>query len=151
MRKPTLNKTIASVIYGATAVVSLVLGSIYVFRSQFMSYHAEALSTNWEQLDGAIQTLLLALMDVAGAGWLALGTGLLVLIFLPFRNNRKWAGYLIPLLILVFYIPTLLATLSVLNHTPANPPWYGNAIALTSALVGIIIDRPWRYEIANHE
>ncbi len=151
MPKPSLSKTLASVVYGVTAVVSLVLGSIYLFSSQFMPYHAEALSTDWEQLDSATQTLLLALMDVAGAGWLALGTGLLVLIFLPFRNNRKWAGYLIPALILLFYMPTLLATLNVLNQTPANPPWYGNAIALASALVGVIIDRPWRYKIPKHE
>lgn len=136
-------KNAASIIYGITAFVSLILGSIYLFSSQFMPYHADALNTNWAELDSQHQTLLLALMDVAGAGWIALGVVLLALIGIPFRRNEPWAGYVIPLMILIFYVPTLMATLSVLNHTPATPPWYGNAIACASALAGAIIDKPW--------
>lgn len=142
-QRGTKRKNAASIIYGITAIVSLILGSIYLFSSQFMPYHADALSTKWPQLDGEHQTLLLALMDVAGAGWIALGVVLLTLIGIPFRKNEPWAGYVIPLVILVFYVPTLLATLNVLNHTPASPPWYGNAIACASALAGVLIDKPW--------
>ncbi len=139
----TKRKNIASIVYGVTAVVSLILGSIYFFSSQFMPYHADAISTNWAELNTQYQTLLLALMDVAGAGWIALGLALLTLIAIPFRKNEPWAGYVIPLFILVFYVPTLLATLNVLNHTPATPPWYGNAIACASAVAGLFIDKPW--------
>jgi len=45
---------------------------------------------------------------------------------------------------LLFYIPTLLATLSVLRETPASPPWRLNVVACLSVVVGFILDAPWR-------
>ena len=61
------------------AIVSLVLGAIYLFRDSFMPYHAVALSKDWGELDPATQTLLKALLEVAAAGWLALGVLVLLL------------------------------------------------------------------------
>ncbi|KPK11998.1 MAG: hypothetical protein AMJ62_16160 [Myxococcales bacterium SG8_38] len=55
------------------AIVSLVLGTIYLFRDSFMPYHAAALGKSWTELGPATQTLLKALMEVAAGGWLALG------------------------------------------------------------------------------
>jgi hypothetical protein len=49
-------------------------------------------------------------------------------------------------LLVLFYVPNLLATLSVLGQTPASPPWYGNAIALLATAIGLALDRPWRGE-----
>jgi hypothetical protein len=47
-------------------------------------------------------------------------------------------------LFLLFYVPTLLATLAVLEGTPATPPWYGNAIACLATAAGFVADAPWR-------
>jgi hypothetical protein len=126
------------------AIVSLVLGGIYLFRDSFMPYHAAALGKNWNELEPATQTLLKALMEVAAAGWLALGTLVLLLVAFPIRRGERWARFAAPAALLIFYVPTLLATLSVLNETPASPPWRFNVVACVCAVVGFFLDAPWR-------
>jgi hypothetical protein len=104
-----------------------------------MPYHAEALSRGWGEVEPAMQVLILALMKVAGGGWFTVGVVILLLLAFPFRNDRKWAVYALPGVILMFYLPNLWATLLVLQHTPGNPPWQGNVVACLSAVVGFAL------------
>lgn len=134
----------AALMYGVTGIISVVLGSVYVLRDEFMPYHSQALGQPWESLDTATQTLLLALMDVAGAGWAVTGALVCVLVLFPFRAGERWARWVIPAALIILYAPILFATLEVLASTPASPPWYGNAAALTATTIGILLDQPWR-------
>ncbi len=138
-------------LYLIIALISLGLGSTYVFRGSFMPYHGQAVGLEWAEIDGASQTLYLALMDVAGAGWITLGLLTIGLLAWPFRKGEVWSRYLIPLAIFCFYVPTLLATLNVLWATSAATPWYGNATALAAAALAFIIDAPWRTDAARSE
>jgi hypothetical protein len=132
-------KWAAGLSYGITAIVSLILGGIYVLKRSFMPYHAEALSRSWGEVEAATQVLISALMTVAGGGWFTVGVVILLLLAFPFRNDRKWAVYALPAIILLFYLPNLWATLSVLQQTPGTPPWQGNVVACLSAVVGIAL------------
>lgn len=137
-------RIMAALMYGVTGIISVILGSVYVLHDEFMPYHAQALGQAWESLDPATQTLLLALMDVAGAGWAVTGMLVCVLILFPFRAGERWARWTVPGALIALYVPILLATLSVLASTPATPPWYGNATALTATTIGFFLDQPWR-------
>jgi len=88
----TIRGKAAAVSYSIVALVSVVMGSIYLFSSQFMSYHADALGTSWAALEPAEQTLILALMRVSGGGWVAVGIAPAV----PFRQGQAWAVWLLP-------------------------------------------------------
>jgi hypothetical protein len=140
----SLRRKVAATFYVINSLVSVGLGSTYLLRGSFMPYHADALGQSWAEVDPALQTLLGALMDVAGAGWIGIGVATLVLVAVPMRRGERWGRLLIPALFLIFYVPTLLATLAVLNGTPATPPWYGNATACLATLAGALIDVPWR-------
>jgi hypothetical protein len=131
-------------LYGVNALISIGLGSLYLFRESFMPYHEAALGRGWQEIEPALQVLLGALMDVAGAGWVAVGVAVIFLVAIPVRREERWARLLVPALFLIFYGPTLLATLTVLDRTPASPPWYGNAIACSVSVLALIIDAPWR-------
>jgi hypothetical protein len=63
----------------------------------------------------------------------------LILLAFPFRNDRRWAMYALPTVVLLFYIPNLSATLEVLQDTPRNPPWQGNVFACLSAVIGFAL------------
>jgi hypothetical protein len=134
-----LRKRTAGLTYGITAVVSLVLGGVYAFKQSFMPYHADALSRSWGEVEAANQVLISALMTVSGGGWFTVGVVILIKLVFPFRNDRRWAVYALPVVILLFYIPNLSATLAVLQNTPGNPPWQGNAFACLSAVVGFAL------------
>jgi len=140
----SLRRKIAAVFYAMNALISMGLGSTYLLRGSFMPYHADALGRPWAEVEPALQTLLGALMDVAGAGWIGIGVATLVLVAVPMRRGERWGRLLIPTLFLIFYVPTLLATLVVMEETPATPPWYGNALACLATLAGVGTDAPWR-------
>ena len=131
-----LRKKAAGLSYGITAVVSLMLGGIYLLKQSFMPYHADAIEKSWTAVEPANQVLISALMTIAGGGWFTVGVVLMLLLAFPFRNNRQWVCYAIPAIILLFYIPNLWATLTVVQTTPANPPWQGNIFACLSAIIG---------------
>jgi ABC-type transport system involved in cytochrome c biogenesis permease component len=126
----------AAVSYSIVALISVVMGSIYLFSPQFMPYHAAALGTAWAALEPAEQILILALMRVAGGGWVAVGVALAVLVAVPFRQGQAWTVWLLPLLGLVFYLPNLYATVRVTLDTPATAPWYGNLAGIVALLAG---------------
>lgn len=140
--KLKLRKNISIALYAINAVISLTLGFIYIFRDGFMSYHSAALQQSWDQLEVHLQVLFKALMMVAGAGWVTLSIAIFFILIFAFRLNIKWSGYAVPILILTFYVPTLIATLTVLKSTPSTPPWYGNAIACITTILAYIIYRP---------
>ena len=139
-----LRSRAAAWLYAMTGIISLVLGSIYFFRPTFMPYHAVALGKSWEQLDHATQTLIKALMEVVGGGWLAVGALVLALVAFPIRRGDRWARFTAPAALLLCYVPALLATLSVLRETPASPPWLGTAVLCVAAVLGFLLDAPWR-------
>lgn len=135
---------VAAWIYAAMTIPSFLLGAIYLFRPTFMPYHAVALGKPWAEVDAATRVLIKALMEVAGGGWLALGTLTVLLVAFPLRRGERWARWAVPLSTLVLYVPTLLATLSVLRQTPATPPWYGNLFVCVAAALGLMLDAPWK-------
>ncbi|NEK24843.1 hypothetical protein GV827_20950 [Sulfitobacter sp. JBTF-M27] len=131
-------------LYIITGIVSVTMGAIYLFTPEFMPYHSDAVGRAWQDLQDSEQVLFGALLDVAGAGWISLGVAVIVLAIVPVRRGELWARFLVPVLLVVFYMPTLLATLSVLAQTPGSPPWYGNAFALLATAIALALDRPWR-------
>ncbi len=140
----SLRRRVAAWIYTFIAIPSLALGAIYLFRPTFMPYHAVALGKDWAELDAATQALIKALMEVAGGGWLALGTLLLFLVAFPIRRGERWARWAAPTASLLFYVPTLLATLSVFQQTPASPPWRANLGMCVAAVLAFMLDAPWQ-------
>ena len=132
-------RKIALVLYVLVAVFSLGLGFLYILRKTFLPYHEALLGTRWEDLSLEAQTLLLALMNVAGGGWLALFVFVMALVLYSFRRGEHWARTVIPIGILALYLPTLAATLTV-----PEAPWYGAAAACAAAVIGFILDAPWK-------
>ena len=144
MKDGSLRRKVAAGIYIGIALPSLALGAIYLFRPTFMPYHAVALGKEWVELDTATQALIKALMEVAGGGWLAFGTLMLLLVAFPIRRGERWARWAAPAASLLFYVPTLLATLSVLQQTPASPPWRANLGLCVAAVLAFLLDAPWQ-------
>ena len=140
----SLRRKVAAWIYTSIAIPSLVLGTIYLFSPTFMPYHAVALGKEWAQLDAATQVLIKALMEVAAGGWLALGALMLFLVAFPIRRGERWARWAAPAATLLFYVPTLLATLSVLQHTPASPPWRATLGMCVASVLALLLDAPWQ-------
>jgi hypothetical protein len=135
-------RLIASLLYAVAALATVAIGATYLFRTSFMPYHSAAHGKAWNELDAGSQVLIKGLMEVAAGGEIALGLLVLVLIYLPIRRGERWARFTTPIALLFFYVPALLATLSVHQNTPVSSPWQPLAIACGLVTLGFLIDTP---------
>ena len=131
-------RTVAFCCHLLAALSLLIFALVYLFRSEFMPYHAVAVGQNWAEVDPAFQVLTLALMKVAGGGWLATALAVIILLLIPFRKGARWADWAIPVIGLPASVSSLYVTLYVAHHTPASPPWIAAALGTMLLIVGFI-------------
>ena len=122
------------VLFAVIGIGHIVWGVVYVTADQFMSYHAQALSTRWGTLDSNYQTLFLALIKLAGAGGLVAGVVNLSLVFYFLRNTISSLIWLLPTTALIFQLATNYVVYTVYTFTPGEPP-----LLMVSVVTGILI------------
>jgi len=137
--KPKFLVITLSVLYGLISLLGFIFAYIYLFRSEFMPYHAIAVGKDWADVAPEFQVLILALMRVSGGGWLGVAIGILICLIAFIRTGKSWIHPSILFIGLAGLIPTLLATLLVRNNSPANPPWYAAAIGITIIAITFIL------------
>lgn len=86
-------------------IVSL-FAAAYLKRSDFMPYHGQAVGVPWAEIEPRMQVLLMALIRVVGAGWIALAGAGVMLAWLIFFGGH----FALPQL-LAFQLFCLVATL----------------------------------------
>ena len=144
MRETTqIRMKIAIAIYLILGLVDLVMGFIYLTTDRFLSYHAEAVGIPWREIDSGMQTLILALMKLAGGGWLALGLLTIVLAAGLLIKNHALARWAVPAGTIVFWAASFMATWSVYQATGAQTPWAPSLGAIGMAIIAMTIDAPW--------
>lgn len=130
-------------IYAIAGVVEIGLGATYFSSTQFMSYHAEAVETTWLELDPSIQTLILALMKLAGGSWFALGLFTIVMALAAIRTQSVFVRWSLPAGILIAWSASFAATWGVHQATGAETPWAPSLVMIVFALVAFALDAPW--------
>ena len=101
-----------------------------------MPYHSLALAKSWELVEENTQTLILALMRVAGGGFVATGMAIVILLCIPFQAGESWANYSIFLISLVTSISSCYATFLVASRTPGNPPLWLSLATVVLSIIG---------------
>lgn len=127
---------ISSICYGTVASISLVFGIIYLTRSQFMPYHSLALGKPWSEVEPNIQILILALMRVAGAGFIATAIAVTIILCFPFKAGEQWAIYGLFSICACTSVGSSYATFLVQNQTPGNPPFKLSLGTIILTIVG---------------
>ena len=123
----------------ASAMLLLVFGLVYLFRSEFMPYHADAVAREWSAVEPPYQILILALMRATGGAWLATAVAVVVLLLIPFRQGYKWARWTIPAVGLIVSGSAFYATAHVRQHTSGNPPWMAAMVGMLLSVVGLVV------------
>ncbi len=125
-------------LHGLAAVLTAVMGVVYLARSQIMPYHLEALQTTWEAIEPAYRVLFLAFMKGVGAGYLAAGVALCIAVFGPLRRGARWPLWAAPLVTLICMAPLAGIILYVRANTPAEPPLVFPAVVLGLSAAGVV-------------
>jgi hypothetical protein len=127
----------------------LAMASTFLTATEFFSYHAVASGIEWKNVEPGLQTVLLAVFRVCGAGWLTVAVALLLLLVFPFgKRDEGWSYVAIPLLSLIFWGITFATTMHVATTTPATPPWEGSLICIGVTLLSALLAGLYRKRTA---
>jgi hypothetical protein len=127
---------VAVICFSMVIFIGMVFAFLYLFRRKFMPYHADAVEKSWDELDQRVRVLILALMRVAGGGWMASSLALGIFLILYILEGSQRAPLSMVVTGLAVCIPTLLATLLVKRRTQANPPVFAVVVAMVLLLAG---------------
>ena len=130
---------IAFNIYLVVALAWIAFGIVYISCPSFMPYHRQAVSMPWEALDPGLQVLIQAFMKMAAAGFFVSSLAVLVLLFIPFRRQARWAHRAIPLLGIVWNVLSVYVTSVVAAETGASTPWHVAAAGTVFMITGFIL------------
>ena len=130
-------------IYLVAGAVEIWLGAIYFASKKFMSYHAEAVGSSWQEVDAGVQTLILGLMKLAGGAWFALGFFTIALVLTALKTRSVFARWTLPVGTLVSFSASFAATWSVYRATGASTPWRPSLAMIGIALFAFVVDAPW--------
>jgi hypothetical protein len=130
--------------YALCAAASMVLGAVYILRSEFMPYHSQAVGADWASLPDGTRALIAALMNVLGAAWAVVGVLVLALVAIAYRTGNTLARWAVPAGLAILYGSILIVTLRVEHATGADTLWMMNAFALAVAGASWLVDAPWR-------
>jgi hypothetical protein len=133
------NLKAAFVCYLLTLPIPILFGFIFLFRPEFMPYHAVAVGQSWSEVDPGFQIIILALMRATGGGMLVTACAIGILLFKAFRKGIRWAYWAIPVIGLISTLPKLYATIYVTRSTSASPPWIAAALVTILLMLGYIL------------
>ncbi len=121
------------------ALAMLAIGWAYQFSHEFMPYHAEVIGTQWIDLTDVQQILYIGMMRTEAAGFLATSTALLILLFIPFRQEQPWSISAMTVIGLVEYLPSAIATFNVYKATGASTPWLALIVGMFTLLLAWLL------------
>lgn len=128
---------ISEISYAAVAIISFLFGTLYLFKKRCMPYHIKALDKEWNMIPKEVRVLALALMRVAGGGFIAISISISYLLYS--NANQSSQGNLAILIIgLVGLLPSLWATQYVKKYTKGNPPVLTAYISIGILLLGYL-------------
>jgi hypothetical protein len=133
-------KTISFICYALVGLLGFVFAFIYLFRSEFMPYHAVAVGTEWNTVDDSMKVLILALMRVSGGGWLATSISITILLIARSKFTSSIFSIGMTVVGLGALIPTLYATLYVRGNSPADPPWIAAVLGIVLLVIALVLD-----------
>jgi hypothetical protein len=119
-----------------------IFGVIFLVRNEFMPYHADAVGMPWSEVPRSFQTLIMALLKPAGGAWLTIAVAQLVVLFVPFRQNARWALWAVPSLGLLHYAGVSVAMAHVTLNTDATPPWIPTIASMVLLMIGAALTIP---------
>ena len=127
-----------------TIVVSmgLIAGCRYLFATQLLQYHLDAMSISaWWLVDSDHHAMLLTFLRVAGLGMTTASTAMGILLFGAFRKGENWSRWGILGIFLIHFGPLQINMIKLAVNTPASPPYLLNTAAIVMAVTAFFLSR----------
>ena len=122
-------------------IVALCLGVngiVYLFRTQIMSYHQQAMEMDWSDMPKGMQIMVLSFMKSAAAGMIATCIAMMAVLYIPFRQRELWSIITLGIIALCELGLITSRVYLVRYHTKGKPPFLFPAVLCILLVISII-------------
>jgi hypothetical protein len=139
---------IAKWIFIFLSLGAVAYGVMYLATPHLMSYHLAYLGMTEEQINQlSVRFLPLyhALMQVSGAGMVAIGFAAFLITLIPHKREEKWAWWTLLVLFSMSLVPMFLTTFHIAQNISSGPkpPYYITIIMFVLMLIAQILTFPY--------
>lgn len=125
--------------FALAGMLAMAFGVRYLLTREFMPYHAQVLGQPWSALEPRLQTIILGMLRVAGAGLLSSGCAVLWLL-LPIGQGQTWAVWAALTVVLAVTTPVLYVVLWLRKRSPgARTPVIPTVAAMALAIAATVV------------
>ncbi|MCP4118480.1 MAG: hypothetical protein GY737_24400 [Desulfobacteraceae bacterium] len=122
--------------------MGMIAGCRYLFATQLLKYHLDAMSISaWALVDAGHHAMLLTFLRVAGLGMTTASTAMGILLFGAFRRGENWSRWGILGIFLIHFGPLQINMIGLAANTPASPPYLLNTAAIVMAVTAFFLSR----------
>jgi len=130
---------IAFYLYLGASLLTFTAGLTYLFRTEFMTFHASAVDQSWAMLPPRYQALVLTLMKATGAAYVAIALIIVTVLFIPYRQGARWANVSLLTLGMLLAVGSLNAMAYLFYKTNSPQPFFGPLVGAGLCLTGFIL------------
>jgi hypothetical protein len=131
--------TISLALYLIVGIVSMLMAYKNIFSPKFLPFNEQASGKSWEEVDKNLQYVILALMKVAGLGFLMAGILLIVCPVYMYLNPETFLRYLVPLVAIPYCLGLFIFSFGLFKKTQAETPWKNSLLALVIIIISAIL------------
>jgi hypothetical protein len=130
---------ISIVLYFIVGIISLIMAKKNIISNKFLPFHEKISETTWDEVDKPIQSIILALMKIAGFGFLTVGLMLIIFPIVNYFVEDNFLKFAAPILSMVFCFGLFLINYNLSKKTKAATPWRGSLYAIILLLIGVVL------------
>jgi hypothetical protein len=132
---------IGSIFNYLAAIGLLFFGIIYLTKSSFMTYHSQAVSLGWNEIEKSIQFLILALMKTIGGGFIASSVAIIILQYKFSADRLPWIPLFLLITGIITYGASLYAQFILRMNTAGKPPTALSILMIFFIFAGYFLNR----------
>ncbi len=122
--------------YGIVILGGLILGLLYSFINEAVSYHMTAFGLSWQELSSNAQWMILNFERSAAAGFITTSLAMIFLLVIAVKRNCLWSYAGVFIVALSEWLNILVRIISVMQNTAAAPPLTLNIVAVMLIVFG---------------
>lgn len=126
-------------LYFIVGVVSAIMAVKNFSSDKFLPFQENAANRPWDEIDPSLQIVILALLRIAGLGFLIVAILLLAFPIINYLMPNTFYTFAIPVIALLFCTGLFIVNYSLYKKTNANTPWRGSVYAMIAIIGGMII------------
>ena len=130
---------IALSIFLLIGTITMLVGFTYSTSGEIMSYHAEAIQTQWSELEPNYKGLLLGMVKGMGAGSFTAGFVTIIMSIHGLLGQLRPYRFLLPATVFSYYSLSYLTVYYIQENTAGQPPLSGVIIILALATIAAIL------------